>query len=140
MPAPFINGVMYNWSQIAIGALGNVFVAVEKISYTDKQEIQNNYGAGNYPIGMGIGKIEVSGSITLFQEELEALVNASIDGRLQSIPNFDITVTFIPQPGQALVNHVIRNVRFMENKRDMSTGDTKVTADISFIASHIDWK
>lgn len=139
MPLPFINGVQYHWGQIAIGALGNTFVGVEKISYEEKQEVQNNYGAGNYPIGQGIGKIEPSCSLTLFQEELEALVNAAPGRRLQAIPNFDITVTFIPEVGQALVTHTIRNCRIMNNKRDMSSGDTKVSADISVLPSHIDW-
>lgn len=139
MALPFINGVQYSWGQVAIRALGNVFVGVDKISYEEKQEVQNNFGAGNYPIGQGLGKIETSGSITLFQEEIEALQNAAPGRRLQAIPNFDITVTFIPEVGQALVTHTVRNVRFMTNKRDMSSGDTKVTAEISFLASHIDW-
>lgn len=139
MPLPFINGVQYHWGQIAVNALGNVFVGIEKISYEENQAIENNYGAGNYAIGQGFGKIEVSGSLSLFQEELEALVAAAPGRRLQAIPNFDITVTFLPEPGQALVNHTIRNVRLTNNKRDMGQGDTKVVSEINFIASHIDW-
>ncbi len=139
MALPFINGVQYHWGQIAVRALGNIFVGIEKVSYEEKQEIQNNFGAGNYPIGQGLGKIETSGSFTLFQEELEALQNAAPARRLQAIPNFDITVTFIPEPGQAIVTHTIRNVRITNNKRDMSSGDTKVSSEIAFIASHIDW-
>ena len=139
MAQPFINGVQYHWGQIVVGALGNAFVGIEKVSYEDKQDMAMNYGAGNYAVGMGFGKISVSGSLTLFQEELEALVAAAPNRRLQSIPNFDIVITFIPEPGQALVTHTIRNCRLENNKRDMSTGDTKVTSDIAFIASHIDW-
>lgn len=139
MPLPFINGVQYHWGQVVISALGSAFVGVEKISYEDMQEMELNYGAGNYAIGMGFGKIDVKGSITLFQEELEALAAAAPNRNLREIPNFDITITFIPEPGQALVNHVIRNVRIKNNKRDMSQGDTKVVADIEFIATHIDW-
>ncbi len=139
MALPFINGVQYNWGQVAIRALGNIFVGVEKISYEETQEVQNNFGAGNYPIGQGLGKIETKGTITLFQEELEAIQSAAPNRRLQAIPNFDITVTFLPEPGQPVVNHTIRNCRFTNNKREMSSGDTKVTADISFIATGIDW-
>ncbi len=139
MALPFINGVQYNWGQVAIRALGNVFIGVDKIMYEETQEIQNNFGAGNYPIGQGLGKIETKGTISLYQEELEALQAAAPGRRLQAIPNFDVTVTFIPEAGQALVTHTIRNVRFTNNKRDMSSGDTKVSGEISFIASHIDW-
>lgn len=139
MALPFINGVQYHWGQVAIRALGNVFVGVEKISYEDDQEIVNNYGAGNKVIGQGFGKEEPKASITLFQEELEALVNAAPNRRLQSIPNFDVTVTFIPEAGQALVTHTIRNCRFKNNKREMSSGDTKVTAELMLVPSHIDW-
>ena len=139
MAQPFINGVQYHWGQIACRALGNIFEGVEKIMYEEKQDMAMNFGAGNYAIGMGFGKINVTGSLTLFQEELEALQAAAPNGRLQAIPNFDITVTFIPEIGQGLVTHTIRNCRLEVNKRDMTAGDTKVVADISFIASHIDW-
>lgn len=139
MAQPFVNGVQYHWGQIAIRALGNIFVGVDKIMYDEKQDMSMNYGAGNYAVGMGFGKIMVTGSLTLYQEELEALVAAAPNRRLQAIPNFDITVTFIPEAGQALVIHTIRNCRFEINKRDMSSGDTKVTSDTTFIASHIDW-
>jgi len=139
MALPFINGVQYHWGQVAIRALGNIFIGVEKISYEEPQDIKNNFGAGNYPIGQGFGQIDPKGSITLYQEELEALSAAAPGRRLQAIPNFDITVTFVPEIGQALVTHTIRNCRFMVNKRDMSSGDTKVSSEITFIASHIDW-
>lgn len=139
MAQPFINGVQYHWGQIACRALGNIFVGIEKITYQEAQDIQGNHGAGNYIIGMGFGKITVTGELTLFQEELEALQAAAPNRRLPAIPNFDITVTFIPEPGQALVTHTIRNCRFLLNKRDMSTGDTKVTSAITFIGSHIDF-
>ncbi len=139
MALPFINGVQYNWGQVAVRALGNVFIGIDKIMYEENQEVQNNFGAGNYPIGQGLGKIETKGSFNLYQEELEALQNAAPGRRLQAIPNFDITVSFIPEVGQAQVTHTIRNCRITNNKRDMSSGDTKVSSDISFIASHIDW-
>ena len=139
MPLPFINGVQYHWGQVVITALGNAFVGVEKISYEENQDMELNYGAGNYALGMGFGKIDAKGSITLYQEELEALQNAAPNRRLQAIPNFDITITYLVEPGQLPVKHVIRNVRFKNNKRDLSQGDTKVVADIEFIASHIDY-
>ena len=139
MPLPFINGVQYYWGQVVITALGNAFVGVEKISYEENQDMELNYGAGNYALGMGFGKIDAKGSITLYQEELEALQNAAPNRRLQAIPNFDITITYLVEPGQLPVKHVIRNVRFKNNKRDLSQGDTKVVADIEFIASHIDY-
>jgi hypothetical protein len=139
MALPFINGVQYNWGQVAIRALGNVFGGVDKVMYEEDQVVENNYGAGNYPIGQGLGKINAKGTISLYQEELEALAAAAPGRRLPAIPNFDITVTFIPEAGQSLVTHTIRNCRFTNNKRDMSAGDTKVSSEISFIASHIDW-
>lgn len=139
MALPFINGVQYNWGQVAIRALGNIFVGVESIKYEEKQQVENNYGAGNYAIGQGLGKIEPTCSIKLYQEELEALVGAAPNRRLQAIPNFDITVTFIPEAGQALVTHTIRNCRIMNNARDMSAGDTKVSSEINILPSHIDW-
>lgn len=139
MAQPFINGIQYTWGQIACRALGNIFVGITKIMYEEKQDVANNYGAGNYAIGQGMGKIDVTGHLSLYQEEIEALQAAAPGRRLQNIPNFDITVTFIPEPGQALVTHTIRNCRLINNKRDMSQGDTKVESQIDFIATHVDW-
>jgi hypothetical protein len=139
MALPFINGVQYHWAQVAVRGLGNIFVGIEGIDYEETQEIVNNYGAGNFPIGQGLGKIDAKGTITLYQEELEALQNAAPGRRLQAIPNFDITVSFIPDAGQAIVNHTIRNIRLTANKRELKSGDTKVVVQIPYIASHIDW-
>jgi len=129
MAAPLINGVNYAWATVAIRALGGVFTGVTKISYTDKQEIINTYGAGSNPYGRGIGRVEYEGSISLYKEELVALRAIAPAGRLQNIGEFSITVTY-DLAGTKRVSDVLKFCRFVENKVDMSEGDTSVVSDI----------
>lgn len=139
MAQPLINGIAYSWSQIAVRALGSVFVGITAIKYDDKQEMQNNWAAGNFPVSRGFGKIEATGSVTLFMEEIESLAIVAPNGRLQEIPEFDVTITFITA-NNLTVTHTLKNCRFMENSRDMKTGDMVVEKELNLLISHILWK
>jgi hypothetical protein len=138
MPLPLINGVSYSWSQVTVNVLGNPVAGITAISYEEKQEIVNNYGAGNYPVSRGFGKIESTASVTLLMEEVEALTNSAPDRRLQNIPEFDINITFLP-PNGVVVNHVLKNCRFLSNKRDTKVDDTKIEVQLDLVISHIQW-
>jgi hypothetical protein len=138
MALPLINGVSYSWSQVTVNILGNPVAGITGINYEEKQEIVNNFGAGNYPVSRGFGKIESSASVTLMMEEVEALTNSAPGRRLQNIPEFDINVTFLPPSGQ-VVTHVIKNCRFMSNKRDTKVDDTKIEVQLDLVVSHIQW-
>ena len=138
MPLPLINGVSYSWSQVTVNILGKAVAGITSVSYEEKQEIVNNYGAGNYPVSRGFGKIESTGSVTLMMEEVELLTNAAPDRRLQAIPEFDVNITFMP-PGGAVKTHVLKNCRFMTNKRDTKVDDTKIEVQLDLVISHIQW-
>lgn len=135
---PLINGKSYEYADIIMNVLGVPITGVTNIEYEDVQEMENIYGAGSNPVSRGYGKNVPTAKITLLMEEVEALQTASATGRLQDIPEFDITVTFVDD---ALVtrNHVVRNVRFMANSRKTNTGDTSIPVELPLICSDIKW-
>jgi hypothetical protein len=136
--APLINGISYSWSQVTVNILGNPVAGITAINYEEKQAIVNNYGAGNLPVSRGFGKIEFTASVTMMMEEVEALMKSVKDGRLQSIPEFDITITYLRASGD-VVTHALKNCRFMTNKRDTKVDDTKIEIQLDLVLSHIIW-
>jgi len=139
MPKVLINGQAYTWAQIKINILGRQIIGVTKITYKESEEMQDNFGAGNRPISRSYGKIETEASIEMYMEEIEALQAATPEGRLQSIPEFDIVVSYQPTLGQ-IKNHTLHNCRFKENSREPGNEDMAIKAEIPMICSHISWK
>lgn len=136
---PLVNGTAYSWSQITVNILGVPVAGVSAVSYTEEQEMQDNYGAGNRPVSRGYGRITTEGSITMHMEEVEALQAAVTTGRLQDIPEFDVVVAYLPEGGN-IVTHTLKNCRFKNNGREISEGDMAINVEIPMQISHINWK
>jgi hypothetical protein len=136
---PLINGKAYEWADITVNIMGIPIAGIDAVNYEDDQKMTNNYGAGNKPVSRGYGNIESTASITLHAEEINALVNAAPGGRLQNIPEFQITVAFIPEGGTVKV-HKLKMCRFMKNKIDTKQGDTKIPCELPLIIGDIQWK
>ena len=135
---PLINGKSYEWADIAINILGVTVVGVTSIEYEEKQGMENVYGAGRVPVSRGYGKVEPTAKVTLLMEEIEAIMAVAPLGRIQDIPEFDISVIYLDS---ALVTrkHKLRNVRFMNNVRSSSSGDPSIPVECELILSHIEW-
>jgi hypothetical protein len=136
---PLINGKAYEWADITVNIMGIPIAGIDAISYEEDQKMTNNYGAGNRVVSRGYGQIEPIGSITLHAEEINALVNAAPNGRLQDIPEFQVTVAFIPNGGAVMV-HKLKMCRFMKNKMDGKKGDTMIPVELPLIVGDISWK
>lgn len=139
MPQPLVNGTSYAWSQVEVRIFNQPVSGITAISYEEKQEVQDNYGAGNRPVSRGYGKIESMGSITLEMAEVEALQAATTDGNLLSIPEFEAQVSYLPEGGK-IVTHTLNNCRFKGNKREVKSGDMAVEVELELQISHITWK
>lgn len=136
---PLINGKSYEWADIVVNVLGVPVVGITAIDYEERQGMENIYGAGRFPVSRGYGKVEPTAKITLLMEELETIQSVAPNGRIQDIPEFDISVVFLDA---ALVTrtHKLRNVRFMNNNRRTASGDTSIPVEIDLIISHIEWQ
>ena len=70
---PLINGTEYSWGDIATCINGVPVSGITAISYGEKQDVQNNYGAGRYPVSRSKGRIEATAKITLYMSEVVAI-------------------------------------------------------------------
>lgn len=142
MDTVLINGKEYDWNSISVNLLGRMVVGITAIDYEEKQEKQNNYGAGKFPVSRGYGNIVPSAKITLTAAEVEAIQTAAVTSgleRIQDIEPFDIAVSFVPGGTNKIVNHVLRNVEFTNNKRDVKQGDKENLVELELILSNIEW-
>lgn len=136
---PLINGTRHSWASIRCNILGRTVTGISKISYDDTQNKENKHGSGIYPDHRGLGNYEANAALTLYAYETEAISDKLPQGkRLQDIAPFDIVVSFVNESNQT-VTHTIRNVEFLNNKRDMSQGDTGIEVEHELIISHIEW-
>ncbi len=135
---PRINGVEYGWADIVCAINGVPITGITAISYSDKQDMENIYGAGRYPVAYGKGRITPTAKITLLASEVLAIQSQSPNGRIQDIAPFDITVTYLPDSG-VIHTDKIRNCLFTENKRDVKEGDKYIGVELELLPSHIDW-
>ena len=135
---PLINGKSYEWADLIVNILGVPVVGITAIEYAETQAMENVYGAGSYPVSRGYGKVEPSAKITMLMEEVESLMAAAPQGRLNQIPEFDIVVMYL-DTNLVTRKHVLKNVRFMNNARVSGQGETSIPVDLELIISHVEW-
>lgn len=138
MPQPLVNGTAYSWSQIECRIIDTPVSGITSISYSEEQEMQDNFGAGNRPVSRGYGKITTEASIKLEMATVLALQNASPNGTLQGIPEFPIIISWLPDNG-VIVTDTLNNCRFKKNMRDTNQGDMTTEVDLELMVSHITW-
>lgn len=133
-----INGTAYSWADITVNILGTPVAGIDAIKYTDNQEMEDNFGAGKLPVSRGYGQIKAEGSITLHAEEIVALQKVAPGKRLQSIPPFDIVVSYLPEGG-TVTTDTLKNCQFMKNSREPKKGDKMFAIELDLIISHVEW-
>jgi len=135
---PLINGVTYSWGDIISTIAGIPATGITAIDYGDEQEVTNHYGAGRHPIARGKGRITPTAKIALTMDEVLAIQRRSLNGRIQDIAPFDVTVTYLPDSG-IITTDKIRNCQFKTNKRAWKEGDTQQEVELELVPSHIEW-
>jgi len=135
LPA-LINGKSYEWSDIIINILGQPFSGVTNIEYTQEQEMENIYGAGNKPVSRAYGNFMPTGKVTILMEEMENIQSIAPFGNIQMIPEFDISVAYLDT---ALVTrtHTLKGCRFKKNERKVNQGDTSIAIEADLIIGDI---
>lgn len=129
-------GTLTGWNNVTVHLLGRDLDGITEIEYTDEQEINAEYGAGDTPVGHSVGNYSAKASISLLVEELRALQKSLPAGtRMQDIPPFDIPVEF--EHNGLFTTDVIKGVRFKNNGRAIKQGDGKVVQKIDLVPLEI---
>jgi hypothetical protein len=136
---PNINGVAYAHSDIIVNILGVPVVGVTEITYSDPQDMELNYGAGNQPISVGFGKINPTGSVTMEMHEVEKLTDVAPAGKLQNIPFFDIGVNFRTEDGK-VARHRLIQCRFKGRDTSSAVDNTQLTETLELLVGGVEYK
>lgn len=140
MANPLINGKAWGFASIRLSALGNTniegFTALEYKTTTEKTPV---YGAGHKPLGMGRGNTNFEGSITLLQEELQALRAAAPNGDITEIPLFDMQVALADKPTDNAIVHTLRGCSFKEDGLTANSGDAQLSIQIPLFITDISY-
>lgn len=138
--SPAINGQFYSWSKIRFNFLGSSFSTVTAIKYEEVDEINGVKAVGNKDIGYTQDNTATTGSISILAETLEKLANKIPNGRLQDIPPFPITVSYVDALGN-LVSHRLIGCKFKSNSREATSGSSDALAvEIPLYIFDINWK
>ena len=140
MQPVLINGQTYAWQDIEVVLLGRKVYGIRAISYSETQEFENIYGAGNQVVARGTGIAEFEGAITLLSDEVEKIMDAIPSGRLQDIPEFPITVHYRTSLATKKVTHTLLGCRFKNNVRDVSQGDNMIEVELDIAIAGIAWR
>lgn len=139
MPTPLINGVAHSWANINLILFGNPVIGITAIEWSSKQTINDNYGAGQYPVSRGYGNFEYTGAIELYYDTWKTIIDSAPHRDPLLIPFFDIPIVFggVGVPPSALV---LRAVNFMELPVAVAQGDTKISIKIPLKIAFIENK
>lgn len=136
--SPLAAGIDYQWNDIVVNVMGVPLVTITDVEYNQEQEMQNNYGAGAFPVSRGYGKYTITAKMTLSMKEVQNLRAVAPNGRLQDIPEFDVTVNYI-SVNNPIVVHKIRNCRIMNDVRSTKNNDTTIPVELTLLPSHIEF-
>lgn len=73
-----INGKVHAWEDIKILFDGIPVAGITEINFNDEREAEPVYGAGNKPIGAGLGNYKVEGDFTLTKAEADKFEGPAI--------------------------------------------------------------
>lgn len=138
---PMINGTAYAWSQIEIqfSNIKQTLVGVKSISYSDEQEVQMNYGAGNMPVSRGHGRVTSEATIELAMEDVEAIRAQIPSGRMQDLGEFDVIVSFLHPEKAKIVTHTLKHCYISNNGVEVSEGDMEIATEYNLNPAYIQW-
>lgn len=133
-----INGTNYGFADISLSLMSVPLVSIREINYSETQEMEDFFGAGTRPISRGYGKVTATASITISMDELENIQTIAPGKNIMNIPEFDISVVFIPNSG-LIKKHKIRNCKFKNNTREMKQDDKAFFITLELLTSDIEW-
>lgn len=133
---PLINGINYSWSNVKFNLFGVPVVGIVSIDYEAKQKKENNYGAGVEPVSRGYGNKEYSGSIEIYRDEWQRIINASPSKDPMDIKPFDIQVLFGGSSVQFAQDNLLA-CEFVNDPFTAKQGDSSLKVKLELVIGKI---
>ena len=122
----------YAWSDVSISIGGRILEGATEVEYTEKQDKETLYGRGNKPHKIVRGNKSYEGKISVWQSELEAMVQDAPGKSILNL-NFDIIVSYVPEDRGVIVTDVLSGCEFTETKKAMKQGDKNMLVELPII-------
>lgn len=131
-----INDVAYSWSMIQLqtslsgeNAQLPILVDATAVKWNTKRKIESIYGLGGQPRKRGFGNVTYEASITLPYGTQVALRNASPDGTLLGLGEFDLIISWVNDMAANITTETITlgQCILAESGMDASQDDTSLT-------------
>lgn len=135
-----VNSPEFAWANIIITAMGRTFERVLAIEYNKEAEKKHIYGRGKKVKGIQRQNEKPTGSITLGQSEVEAMVReAQRTNPFASITDitFDIQVHYLRADAVAMVKDRILGVEVTTQPKAMKQNDSDMEVKLDFLAMDI---
>lgn len=136
MAVVLINGTNYSAANFNNIAFGVPAVGIAGLNYKLKQVKENNYSLEAEPTSRGYGQITYEGSITVYREWWQSVINAAPNKSPLQIAPFNWTIVY-GNLGQPLITETLLNFEFMEDGVTVAAGDTKLLQEIPIIFAGI---
>jgi hypothetical protein len=124
-----INGINYSASNVTIIIYGTAQSGITSINYKSVQTKDNNYGLGVKPVSRGYGNETYEGTIEMYRDSWQAIINASPEKNPLKIPPDQFQIIY---SGDG-VNFAQDNLEFTEWAEDplsVASGDTSIKVSI----------
>lgn len=126
----------YSWADVSISLGGKILQGITEVEYTEKQEKEAIYGRGAKPHSIGRGNKAYEGKVSIWQSELEALVQSTPNKDVLSL-SFDLVVSYVPGDGSPMVTDILKKVEFTEVKKAMKQGDKNMVVEMPIVFTEV---
>lgn len=130
-------GKQYSWDDYSIAYGSRILEGVVGVKYTPKQEKELLFGRGSNAHNIVRGNKSNSGSVKLWQSEVERMIADAPDKDIFKL-RFNITEAFTPKDGGQTVINILEGVEITELPRDFNQGDKNQVIELPFI--FLKWK
>jgi hypothetical protein len=127
----------YGWKEVSVVVLGRTLEGITDVKVKRKVSKERQYGRGSQTQYILSGNEEISGSLTVLQDELEAIntavkaVNPALD---ISKVSFDIVINYEAADGRATTDIVV-GAQIEEYEKALAQGDMQMKIELPFMAT-----
>jgi len=112
----------FAWSNVEVAMLGRVLTRIRGVKYSAKKEKEFLHARGEDPHAIQSGLKTYEGELMMLQSELEAIQKQLDDTEdITDLEAFNVTIVYKPKGAGSLVTHILKNVEFTEDPRDIDT-------------------
>ena len=140
MAIALVNGINYSSVnvQVIIPLIGPV-IGVTKITATKEKVIEDNYSLGADATSRAYGLNKYSGSISLYWEIVNKIIDKSPLKDPLALPPFEITIILGGSATGGYRKIVLHACNFTSLSFSVGSGDTKILSDIPLAIGGIDF-